>query len=204
MMTKLTRSWMLVLVLVVLSPLAARAASIQAQSIELDTRFSFDHNSISVDDAGPFGEDVEFSTTSVEVQAGVGYFFTSNWELLGNLLIDHTGFGGDFDGSLTDFGLLADVLYHFNTSGSIIPFVGAGLGFVNHGGDVGDDEDDTTLIVPEILAGLRWPFREVVSLNLTGGYRHQDSPLGIDDADGNEFFITFGFSFFLDGGAVDY
>ena len=139
----------------------------------------------------------------MELQAGVGYFFTSNWELLGNLIVDHTGFGGDFDGSITDFGLVADILYHFNTSGSMIPFVGAGLGFVIHGGDVDDDEDDTTLIVPELLAGLRFPFREVVSLNVTGGYRHEEGPFGFEDASGNAFFLAFGFSFFLDGGAVE-
>ncbi|HEX6792020.1 MAG TPA: outer membrane beta-barrel protein [Candidatus Krumholzibacteria bacterium] len=206
-MTKLNRMWALMGVLVLLSPLAARAASIEPQSIELDTRFSFDHNSISIDDPDIFAEDIDFSITTIEMQAGIGYFFNSHWELLGNLVVDHLGFGGDADGSITDFGLTADALYHFNTSGSVIPFVGAGLGFVIHGGDLGDDEDDTTLIVPELLAGVRWPFRDVVSLNLTGGYRHEDSPAALlggsyEDGSGNDFFIAFGFSFFLQGGAA--
>lgn len=200
-MTKMNRLWMTVFVLVLLTPLAARAASIEAESIELDTRFSFDHNSVEYENV--FDEEVEIDFTTLELQAGLGYFFTSNWELIGNLLIEHFGIDTEAgDGSTTDFGLLVDALYHFNTSGSMIPFVGAGIGFVNHGGDVADDEDDTTLIVPELLVGLRWPFRDVVSLNLTGGFRHEESPFGLEDGSGNAFFLNFGFSFFLQGGAV--
>ncbi len=199
-MTKLNRMLIPVVVLVLVSPLAARAASIEAESIELDTRFSYDHTSAEIDDT-IFG-DLDYSITRLEMQAGIGYFFNSNWELLGNMVIDHTGLGGDFDGSFTDFGLLADALYHFNTSGSVIPFVGAGLGFVIHGGDVDDDEDDTTLILPELLVGLRFPFREVVSLNLTAGYRHEDGPFGFEDTSGDAFFFAFGFSYFLQGGAA--
>jgi hypothetical protein len=204
-MTKVKRTFMTVCMLVLLSPLAARAASIAAGSIELDTRLSFDHNSVDIDDALPplFEEDLEYSVTRLEMNAGLGYFLNSRWEILGNLIVDHTGLGGDLDGSFTDFGLIGEVLYHFNTSGSVIPFVGAGLGLVVHGGDVGDDDDDTTIIVPEILGGLRWPFREVVSLNLTGGFRHEESPFGLEDASGNAFFFAFGFSFFLQGGAVE-
>jgi hypothetical protein len=200
-MTKLNRLWMTLFVLVLLSPLAARADSIEAQSIELDTRFSFDHNSIDID-AEP--EDIEGSVTNLDMRVGVGYFFSSNWELLGQLLIQHYGQGGDFaDVSTTDFGLLASGLYHFNTDGSFIPFIGLGLGFVIHGGDVDDDEDETTIIIPELVAGLRWPFRDVVSLNLSGGFRHEESPFGLEDAGGNDFFIAFGVSFFLRGGAVE-
>jgi hypothetical protein len=198
-MTKLSRRLIPMFALILLTPLAARAASIEAQSIELDTRFDFDHNSISVDT--PAG-DFDYSVTRLNINAGVGYFFNPNWELLGLLIVDHTGVGGDLDGSLTDFGLTAQGRYHFNTSGSIIPFVGAGLGIVMHGGDTGDD-DENTFIIPELVAGVRWPFRDVVSLNLSGGYRHETSPFGVEDSDGNDFFIAFGFSFFLQGGAVD-
>jgi hypothetical protein len=201
MMTRLTRLWTTLFVLALLSPLAARAASIEAESIELDTRFSFQHNNIEIESEF---EDEDFGVTIFDLRAGLGYFFTSNWELVGYMLINHFGFDDD---GLTDFGLLANIYYNFNTDGSIIPFVGAGLGFVIHGGDYSEDEDDTTMILPELAAGLRIPFREVVSLNVTAGYRHLESPSiflgGLDDATGNEFFLSFGFTFFLQGGATE-
>lgn len=195
-MTKLNRMWIPVVTMVLLTPLAARAASIEAKSLELDTRFSFQHNSVSIET--DFG-DFDYGVTTLDVNLGAGYFFTPNWELLGGLLINHTAID---DASVTDFGLKASGYYNFTTSGSVIPFVGLGLGFVMHNGDYDSDEDDTTLIAPEIVGGVRWPFRDVVSLNLSGGYRHEDSPYGFQDGSGDEFFLAFGFSYFLQGGAA--
>lgn len=195
-MTKLNRLLTTLFALVLLSPLAARAASIEAESIEFDTRFSFQHNSVS--EETPVGDD-DFGITVLDLRAGLGYFFNPNWEILGSLIVNH--FGID-DASITDFGIRGNVLYHFNTSGSIIPFVGAGVGMVVHGGDVGPADDETTVVVPELIVGLRWPFEEVVSLNTSAGYRHIESPFGIEDSSGDEFFLAFGFSFFLQGGAT--
>jgi hypothetical protein len=195
-MTKLNRQLVGMLVMVLLVPMSTHAASIEAKSIELDMRFSFQNNSISVET--PFGDE-DFGLTVLDVKAGAGYFFNPNWELAGYLLVNHTSIE---DFGFTDLGLQANGYYHFNTSGSVIPFVGLGLGFVVHGGDVDDDEDNSTLIVPELVAGLRWPFRDVVALNLSGGYRHEESPLGLEDGSGDEFFLAFGFSFFLEGGAA--
>jgi hypothetical protein len=190
--------WIPVVVTVLLSPLAARAASIEAQTIELDTRFSYQHTSVSVD--LPFGDEEDYGVTLFDLRLGAGYFFTPNWELGGALIVDHTGID---EFGVTDFGFQANGYYNFTTSGSVIPFVGLGLGFVFHNGDLTGDEDDTTMIVPELVGGLRWLFRDVVSLNATAGYRHLESPeviFGSVDGTGDEFFLAFGFSFFLQGG----
>jgi hypothetical protein len=113
---------------------------------------------------------------------------------------DCCGAGFGDDNSDTHIGLTGDAFYHFNTDGNIVPFVGAGLGILTNGGDRNDANDNTSIIVPELLAGLRFPFKQIVSVNATAGYRHTTSYLGFDDTGGNEFFLGAGFSFFFRGG----
>lgn len=180
-----------ILALVVLAPFSARAMTAEPKSLEVNGFFTFDHNSVSVDDNSE-------SATTFDFEPALGYFFNSHWEVLGKLIFDHSSFG-DNTGT-TNFGLTGDALYHFNSDGSIVPFVGAGLGVLTNGGDSNDQTDNTTIIVPELFAGIRLPFKQIVSVNFTGGYRHTSSPYGIDDASGNEFFLGAGFSFFFRGG----
>jgi hypothetical protein len=191
-MTKLNCRWLPVLALVLLTPLAARAAAVDAQSWELNGFFKFDHTSASV--PTPAG-DIDIGRTVFDLEPGVGYFFNPNWELLGSLIISHET-EGDF--ATDNFGIKADGLYHFNTTGSIIPFAGAGLGMLTNGGD--SPADNTSVIVPELLVGVRWPFKNIVSFNFTGGYRHITNFRGSDES-GDSFFLGAGFSVFLKGGA---
>jgi hypothetical protein len=191
-MTKLTRRWIPVFAIVLLTPLAARAAAVDPQSWELNGFFTFDHTSASIET--PAG-DIDIGRTIFDLEPGIGYFFNSNWELLGSLIIDHESEGG-FDSD--HFGLKADGLYHFNTTGTVIPFAGAGLGMLTNGGD--SDADNTSVIVPELLVGVRWPFKNIVSFNFTGGYRHITNFRGSDES-GDSFFLGAGFSVFLRGGA---
>jgi len=80
----------------------------------------------------------------------------------------------------------------------VIPFAGLGLGFLSNGGEFNDD--NSSIIVPELLVGVRWPFKNIVSFNFTGGYRHITDYRGTDE-DGDAFFLGAGFSVFLRGGA---
>lgn len=181
-----------ILALALVVPFSAHAMTATPKSIELNGFFTFDHNSVSVDNGG------DGSATTFDFEPALGYFFNSQWEVLGKLVFDHESFG---EGTgTTSFGLTGDALYHFKTSGSVVPFVGGGLGILTNGGDGNDNTDNTTIIAPELFAGVRLPFKEIVSVNFTGGYRHTSSPYGIDDASGNEFFLGAGFSFFFRGG----
>ena len=101
--------------------------------------------------------------------------------------------------SVDNFGLKGSAYYHFNTTGTVIPFAGAGLGVLTNGGD--SDADNSSVIVPEIVVGVRWPFKNIVSFNFTGGYRHQTNYLGTDTG-GHEVFLGAGFSVLLQGGAT--
>jgi hypothetical protein len=199
-MTKLTRGWIPVFALVLLSPLAARAAAVDAHSVELNGFFTFQHTSATYD--VPNDGSVDVGTTLFDLEPGLGYFFTPNWEVLGSLIFQHQSFG---DASLDNYGLKASGYYHFNTSGTIIPFAGVGLGFLTNGGDrpviAGEEADNTTAIAPELIVGVRWPFKNIVSFNFSGGYRHLTNYQGFSDASGDQFFLGAGFSVFLQGGA---
>lgn len=183
---RLNRLLIAVTAIVLVSPLAARAAAVESHSVELNGFFTFEHTS--AEDSG---------VTLFDLEPGLGYFFTPNWEVLGALIIQHQSFD---DFSTDHFGLKGDVLYHFNTTGSIIPFAGVGLGVLSNGGDTGPDEDNMSAIAPELLVGIRWPFKNIVSFNFTGGYRHITNYLGFGDVDGDQFFLGAGFSVFLRGG----
>jgi len=180
--------------LALVMPLSAHAMLAEPRSLEVNGFFTFSHTSVSFD-GGSEG------STLIDIEPALGYFFTPSWEVLGKLvLINDSGFGDD--SSESHIGLTADVFYHFATEGSMVPFVGAGLGILTNGGDVNDgpNEGDTSLIAPELFAGVRFPFKEIVSINLTAGYRHTTSYLGFDDVSANEFFLMGGFSFFFRGG----
>jgi hypothetical protein len=193
-MTKLSRKWIPLFAFVLLTPLAARAAMVDPQSIELNGFFRFDHASSTIERDPPL-DDIDIGRTIFDLEPGIGYFFNSNWELLGSLMILHES-QGDLDDD--HFGLKADGLYHFNTTGTVIPFAGVGLGFLTNGGEL--NGDNTSIIVPELLVGVRWPFKNIVSFNFTGGYRHITNFRGSDES-GDSFFLGAGFSVFLRGGA---
>lgn len=195
-MTKNCR-WIPVFAMVLLSPLAARAATIEPRSMELNGFFTFEHTSATYDVPG--GGTIDVGTSLFDLEPGYGYFFTSNWELLGNLIIQHQSFG---DTGLDNFGLKASGYYHFNTTGSVIPFAGVGLGFLTNGGDRAVNEDSASMIAPELVAGIRWPFKNIVSFNFLGGYRHITSYQGFDGAGGDQFFLGAGFSMFFKGGVT--
>jgi len=167
----------------------ALATSVTEQSVEIDGSFTFQHTSIDIDDFGDFG------VTVFNVNALLGYFFNPRVELLGGLLIENESFD-DFNTSA--LGLKVVGRYHFPVTGNVLPYAGLGMGFISHGGD--GDNDEFEFLFPEIAGGIRFPFREVASVNVEVGYRHSSNPAGIDDSSGNEFYIGAGFSLFLRGG----
>jgi hypothetical protein len=181
-----------VLFLATVVPSAARATSIREGTLELDARFSFQHSSVTLD--LPAGGDDDYGYTVFDLNGGVGYFLSSRIEVAGYLVIESSSVDNVDDSA---FGLLGRGTYHFNASGNLIPFAGVGVGFLNHGGDFGDEAE---FIFPELVGGVRVPFEDVVSMNFSAGYRHRFSAYGFEDAGANEIFMGFGFSVFFEGG----
>ncbi len=169
----------------------ATAAKIESGSVEFISDFAFQHANIS-DETG----DNEGLTTA-DLSAGVGVFASSLFEIVGDLQLNHVSVG---DASETSFGVTGGVLLNFATSSEEIPFVGARVGVLTHGGDT--PFDATEGILPELVVGLRIPTRDVVSLNIFAGYRHVTNPLGVDEFTSNDIFIGFGVNVFLKGGAI--
>ncbi len=178
--------------LVLVLPFSAHAMMAEPKSIEVNGFFALNHTSVSFDGDSD-------GSTEFDLEPALGYFFNPNWELLGKLILDFNSGFGDNNGT-SNVGLTADVFYHFNNDGNVVPFLGAGLGLLTHGGDGNDPNDNTSLIAPELFAGVRLPFKEIVSVNMMVGYRHTTSYLGYEDLSGNEFFLAAGFSFFFRGG----
>ena len=176
-------------VVLALGATSAFATSVAEQSVEVDGSFTFQHTSVDIDNFGDYG------VTVFNVNALLGYFFNPQMELLGGLLIDHQSID---DFSTTGLGLKVAGRYHFAVTGNVLPYAGLGLAVVSHGGD--GDNDDAEFVFPEIAGGIRFPFKDVASVNVEVGYRHSSNPFGIDDSSGDEFYIGAGFSLFLRGG----
>jgi hypothetical protein len=202
-MNKIDRRWIPIFAGVLLIPCVLNAASIEPKSWELNGFVSYQHTSAQ---AAFFGETADVSISTLDFEPGAGFFLTSNWEILGTLIFEHQtvsglslGFPGiDDETSSDEFGVKASAYYHFNTSGAVIPFVGVGFGVLGFGGD---NNPDTEYTLPEAVVGMRWPVRNVISLNFTGGYRRITT---FEDGrpDTDQFFLGAGLSVFLRGGAA--
>jgi hypothetical protein len=175
--------------LAMLAAVQAGAASISEKSIELMTSVNFQHSSVS---DGNTSEGL----TQFDLDGTAGYFINNRIEVGGGLHISHQSAIGV---STTGVGLTASGFYNFATTGNVIPYAGLSLGFVSHGGDLGDSTEG---IIPELTGGIRFPMHDVISMNVFAGYRHVTNALGYDYLSSNDVFLGFGVSWFLKGGIV--
>jgi hypothetical protein len=173
-----------------------QAAEIEKGTVEVTTQSFFSYASYSPDS----GSDV--TVTTINIDAGVGYFATSLLEVMGGIVVLHQGLdeegGGSF--STTDFGVAGALRLNFATSGTAVPFLGAGLGIVTHGGDT--DNDETTLIAPSVEAGVRFLVGSSASVNMALGYQFRSNALGVKDVSGNIILLGVGISAFASGGPM--
>jgi hypothetical protein len=70
---------------------------------------------------------------------------------------------------------------------------------LGYSGDAVDDPK-TTLLLPRLTGGVRFPVGDSASLNLLAVYAHLLNARGIEDVSANEFLIGFGVSIFLTRG----
>jgi hypothetical protein len=177
----------------------ALAGGIEKGTVELVPSTGFSYSSYSDDN------DNSLKITNVRFGGNVGYFFTEMFELQVGLLVNHTGYDPDGGGSVsyTDTGVSGLFAVNFPTDGAAVPFVGAGLGMALHGGDVDDDEDNTTIMIPTIVGGVRILVGNSASVNLGVSYEHQTNALGIEDVSGNVIMMNVGISVFVKGGRAE-
>ena len=109
---------------ILLSSSVALSGPLDKGSHELSGRFSFNRTSYSHDGEG-FG-----SMTAIEFVPGYGYFVADNWELVFSLPIVYAGEDWDYwgDSSQTVYGAQFGVLYHFNSGGTTVPYIGGAIG----------------------------------------------------------------------------
>ncbi len=140
------------------------------------------------------------SVTNLVISPRVGWFTRPGLALEPRFLLVHQTKSPDRgeDYSVTDFGTIFNVAYHFEgTSGSdYVPFLFGGIGFVAHGGDVGD-ADEMTLIFPDIGGGVKFFITDHALLRTEFFYQHVSNAFGLEDVDADEFGLRAGVSIFV-------
>jgi hypothetical protein len=185
-------SWLVVLCVFAASN--ALASPIGAGSIELGGNAAFQHSSFS-DDAG--------SMTQLQMNGGLLFGVNDVLQLGGGLVfihdaVDPTGLGSF---SASSFGAEAMIRFNFGSSGTTVPFVGAGIGIVSWSGD--GNEDSSATILPSLGVGLRFLIRDAASFNVGLSYVYQSNALGVEDLNSNTILLGLGFSVFPKGIAID-
>jgi len=167
------------------------------KTVELTTSAAFNYNSLSSS-----GQSLG-STTEMRASLGIGYFFTPMLEMLTAVRLGHTTISPSGTSSVTDteLGLGGTLLVNFGTSGNPSPFVGVGVAFQVHAGDLSGN--NPTLVAPSLQAGMRFPIGNSASFNMIVSFEHQMDALGIQDVTSNVILFGVGISAFVRGGPTD-
>jgi hypothetical protein len=134
------------------------------------------------------------SVTNVEINAGYGYCFSSNWELMPTLALTSVSSGGE---TATSFAGAANIVYNFSTNGQAVPYLRGGLGFgtISSGGG----SSLNVSAIPVLGGGVRVLVGNSASVNFGAFYVHQSWSSGGSSVSGNEFGLTVGLSIFPNG-----
>jgi len=154
-------------------PGTAHAGSVPAGTVEIAPTFAYAHTSAN-----------GASTTVVSGGGYVGYAVTSLIEPRLRIAIDHFDLGFGIAGTTNQ--MTAGATLNFPVSGSVVPFVDAGAGFVRFG-------DNSSAILPELGAGVRALIGNSTSLNIGVAYQRQTDQGTTEDV----VLVTLGVSFFL-------
>lgn len=162
----------------------SESAELGKGAIELGPSLAYSHNSFSSD----------FTTTTLDVNAFLGYFVSDMVELGGALLVSYQAvdFGGGFDGSTTSAGLTGGVTVNFVSSGNVVPFLRGSVGFLSNS----ESGSETTLIAPLLEGGLRVMVGSSASVNFGVGYQRLSNALGVQDETANVVTLGVGVSVF--------
>ena len=140
-----------------------------------EINFGFGLSHLSSDDS---------DSTSIAGNILYGYFQSENLELIGGINASHV----DFDhGDSTAYGLTAGARWHFATSESFVPFVGARIGYQRV--ESGSFEEDDFIYRGE--GGFRQQINENLTIDYIVSYERSS------ELETNNFAFSIGFGIFL-------
>lgn len=168
----------------------ATASVIGPGSVELTANGAFQHQSFK-DDLG--------STTQFGLSGTLFHAFTDLLQAGGGLLVQHESYDPPFGDSMsaTAYGFEGRLRFNLGDSGTVVPYLEGGVGFLLYSGDGYDDADTT--IRPGGAVGMRVMVNDNASLNLAFGYVYEINAFGVEDIDSNTFLLGLGFSVFPRG-----
>lgn len=177
--------------LVMSSNLFAQKKTVKGQ-IELGGNFGFSSSSFS------YKGESEGTITAFSFSPRIGFFVINKFEIEPQIQFVSVSMkpeAGETE-TETDFGGILSLSYNFESGSNLVPFVFAGIGMQTH--SITDVEDlKTTMIAPELGAGLKAFFSEKGALRAEVYYNHMTNAGGYEDESANTFGLRVGLSVFL-------
>jgi hypothetical protein len=127
-----------------------------------------------------------FSVTTLDLDAFVGYSVTDRLELGGSALLS---WGSSFGGQ-TAAGMAGGLTFNFR-SGNLAPYLRAEFGFLAY-----DPQGETNRLFPMLEGGARVMVGNKASVNFTVGFRHQSHPAGSTTLEADTILLGVGVSIF--------
>lgn len=177
-------------ILVTLIPSLAFAAALEKGTVELATRFAFSHSSFS------FDGNSSGTTTDADLTTSLGYSLSRLVEIQGDVLFKHSSVDPEGGESTSGgyFGFAGDIVLNFATDSNVIPYLLGGIGVVTYSGDTYGSE--TSMILPQLQAGIRLMIKSAASVNFGVGFSHMSNAAGVKDFSGNALAVGVGISIF--------
>jgi hypothetical protein len=136
------------------------------------------------------------SVTQISLDAFYGWCIDEHWEFGPEVSVASLSGGGS---TQSDFGANGLAVYNFALNGNtLVPFVGAGLGFSSFSPG-GGGSSITTTVIPIVEGGVRCLMGSSASINFLARYQHESMKEGGVTISPNEFGIQVGLSVFPNG-----
>ena len=102
------------------------------------------------------------------------------------------GDGIDFStqGTVNQWGVMANAYYDFNAGGTLVPYVGAGVGAAFLNGFAGGATTNATAFAYQGIVGVGYNVNEAIRINLDARYYGTTSPSMVDVTDGSAVSFT--------------
>jgi hypothetical protein len=166
------------------SSVAAHAGPIAAGVMEYSPTVAFNRSSYTAAGA------TSTSVTHLDVTGTAARAFSDHYQLSAGVIVQHRDLAGT---GFTGEGGMVGGQYNFNANDNLIPYVSAGLGFVQFSSN---GINDRSVLVPMLRVGFRSMIGETRSLNVSFGYQHEVNPKSSLNDSGNMFDVGVGMSIF--------
>ena len=135
------------------------------------------------------------STSSLQLNSGLGYCVSDQVELYGGLIFQRdTNSPENYSSySATAYGISGQIIVHIPSTGNAIPFVKGGFGVLKYSGDYYDTKS-MAKIFPSVGGGLRFLVGDAASIDTSLTYNHVTDYMGEDDLTANQVYFGVGVS----------